>query len=198
MNRYLTAITALALVAAPATPVLAGWRLIEAGSPVAVAKSRLRVTAPQDWNRWSVRPIKKGEVWTLDGLNLNELYFVAGLAEGETLFRNAQKKDRPLPAFRATTQLTDIPEFVESSTRIALNTSVFEMQGVEPTTFAGHPGVRFTYQYAVDGSPLIRKGLGVGTVVNGQLHLVVFTAPELYYFDRDAPNVEAIIASATI
>jgi hypothetical protein len=132
MKRLFAALAALTLVAAPAAPVWAGWKLIDAGEAVKVAKSTLTVTAGQDWNRWTIRPIKKGEVWTLDGTNLNELYFVSGLASGETLFRDANKKVRPLPAFRSTAQLTDIPEFVESSTRIALNTSVFELKDVQP------------------------------------------------------------------
>ena len=198
MKRSVAAIAALALAMAPAAPAWAGWKLIDAGTAVIVAKSRLRVTATEDWNRSTARPIKKGEVWTLDGVSLNELYFISGLATGETMFRDARKKERPLPAFRASAQLTAIPEFVESSTRIVLNTSVFEMQGVEPTTLAGHPGVRFTYQYAVEGSPLMRKGLGVGTIVDGQLHLITYTAPAVYFFDRDAPKVEAIIASARL
>jgi len=198
MNRTLAVAAALALLAAPAAPALAGWKLIGQGAAVTIAKSKLRVTPTEEWNRWTLRPIKKGEVWTLDGVNLNELYFVGGLAAGETLFRDANKKERPLPAFQASSQLTDIPEFVESSTRIALNTSVFETTGVQPITFAGRPGVRFTYEYAVESTPLRRKGVAVGTIVDGQLHLIVFTAPALYYFDRDAPKVEAIIASAAL
>lgn len=197
MRRFFAALAAFALGMVVCSPAFAGWRLIDAGSPVAVAKSRLKVTAQQDWNRWTVKPIRKGEVWTLDGVNLNELYFVSGLASGETMFRDRNKKERPLPAFRASAQLTDIPEFVESSTRTALNTSVFQLTEVEPIMFAGQQGVSFRYEYAVEGSPLRRKGLAAGTIFNGQLYLIVYTAPALYYFDRDAPKVEALIASAT-
>jgi len=145
-----------------------------------------------------VRPIKKGEVWTLDGTNLNELYFVSGLAPGETLCRDLKKKDHPLPALGARMQLTDIPDFVESSVRVELNTSVFTMKSVQPAQFAGHDGVRFTYEYAVEGSPLVRKGLGAGTIVNGTLALILYTAPGVYFYDRDAPKVEAIISSARL
>jgi hypothetical protein len=198
MKPYYAILAAVALVAAPAVPALASWKLVEAGAPTAVAKSSLKVTADQAWNRWSIHPIKKAEIWTLDGTNLNELYFVSGLAAGETLYRDAKKKDQPLPTLGSSVQLTDIPDFVESSTRVALNTSVFTMKEVRPTTFAGHAGVRFAYEFAVEGSPLLRKGLGAGAIVDGKLQLIVYTAPAVYFFDRDAPKVEAIIASARL
>lgn len=198
MKKFAFALAAVALAAAPAAPALAGWKLVEQGKPVAVAKSTLKVTPGEAWNRGSLRPIKTSEIWTLDGVNLNELYFVTGLAAGGTLYRDTKKKDQPLPKFKAGMELTEIPEFVESSTRLALSTSVFEMTEVQPTTFAGQAGVRFSYQYAVEGSSLKRRGLGVGTVVGGKLHLITFTAPSLYFFERDLAKVEAIIASATI
>jgi hypothetical protein len=198
MKRGYAIAAAVALAAMPAVPAAAGWKLVNAGAPTAVAKSSLTVTAGQAWNRWSVRPIKKGEVWTLDGVNLNELYFVSGLAPGETLYRDLKKKDHPLPALGARMQLTDIPDFVESSVRVELNTSVFTMKEVQPTKFAGRDGVRFTYEYAVEGSPLVRRGLGAGTIVNGTLDLILYTAPGVYFYDRDAPKVEAIIASARL
>lgn len=198
MKKLTAAVLAAALVAVPVTPALAGWKLIDRGEATKVAKSNLAVTPGEDWNRWSSRPIKTSEVWTLDGVSLNELYFVGGLPSGKALYREVNKKERPLPKLSSSMDLTEIPNFVESSIRVAHNTSVFEMTSVEPTTFGGSPAVRFTYSYAVEGSPLKRRGLGVGTMKNGSLYLITFVAPELFYFDRDLPKVEAIIASATL
>ena len=187
---------AFALAALPATPALAGWKLVPNSAAVAVAKSKLTVTPGEDWNRGTARPIKKSEIWTLDGVALNELYFVSGLINGETLYRDANKKDSPLPRFASSMQLADIPDFVESSQRIALNTSMFRITGSEAVQFAGRPGVKFAYEYAVEGNSLVRKGIAAGTIVDGQLHLISFTAPATYYFDRDRAKAEAIMASA--
>lgn len=198
MNRSIKLALAAALLVAPAAPALAGWKLAAAGQPVAVAKSTLKVTPGEEWNKGSFRPVKKSEVWTIDGAQLNELYFVSGLIGGETMFRDMKKKDAPLPKFAATMGLTDIPEFVESSYRTNFGTSMFTMINVEPAKVAGHDGVKFTYEYAVEGSKLIRKGIAAGTVVNKQLYLITFTAPKTFYFDRDRPKVEAIIASAQL
>ena len=197
MKKLTAALLGVALIAAPAAPAIAGWKLIEQGETVKVAKGPMAATANAEWNKWSVRPIKQGEIWTLDGTALNELYFVTDLAAGQTLYRDSQKKEAPLPTFASSMELTDIPEFVESSTRLALNTSVFEMINVEPSQLGGHPAVRFTYEYSVEGSALARKGLGVGTIVGGKLHLVTYAAPETYFYDRDLPKVEAIISSVS-
>lgn len=191
-------VAAAVLAAAIASPALAGWKLVPHAQPIAVAKGTLTVTPGEDWNRQSSRPIPKGELWTLDGLGLNELYFVSGLIPGETIYKDTKKKDRPLPQFRAGAQLTDIPELFESSNRVVLNTSMFQITGVEPTTLGGQPGVKFAYEYAVEGSPLTRKGIAAGTISAGKLYLISFTAPSIHYFERDKARVEALMASARI
>lgn len=197
--KYIYRIAAAAALAAMATaPVQAGWKLVEANKQVAVAKSALKVTPAEQWNRWTYKPIKKGEAWTLDGINLNELYFVSGLVAGETLYRETNKKDNPLPKFGAAMQLTDIPELFESSNRVVLGLSSFTVTGVEPVKFGGHDGVKFRYEFTSANSALTRKGVAVGTIVNRQLHLISFTAPSLYYFERDRARAEAIMASATL
>lgn len=189
---------AVALATMSAVPAQAGWKLVETGKPAVVAKSTMKATAAEPWNRWSYRPIKKSEIWTLDGIALNELYFVSGLIPGEPLYREANKKDNPLPKFRNGMQLTEIPELFESSNRVVLGISTFTISGIEPFKFGGHDGVKFTYDYAVNGSALTRKGVAVGTIVNNQLHLISYTAPSLYYFDRDRAKAEAIMASVTL
>ncbi len=196
MKRIYIVGAALVLAALPVTPVLAGWKLVEHNVATAVAKTALTVTASEDWNRSSTRPIKQSELWTLDGLRLNELYFVAGLLPGESLYKDADKKDHPLPKLSGTAQLSEIPEFFESSNRVALGTSAFQITGVQPSSFSGHDGVKFTYEYSVAGSALPRKGVAVGTVVNHQLYLISFTAPAIFYFDRDQAKAEAIMTSA--
>jgi len=198
MKRLIAIAGALALCMLAAAPAQAGWKLVEHAKAVKVAKGKHSVTPYEDWNRNTDRPIKKGEVWTLDGAVLNELYFVSGLAAGETLFRDLDKKENPLPKLGSSILLSDIPDFYESSSRVALKTSLFEIGTVEPTTFAGQQGIKFTFNYGVQDSPVIRKGVAAATLVNGQLHMITFIAPTIYYFDRDAPKAEAIVASATL
>ena len=189
-------LAALVLASLPATPALAGWKLVPHAKPIAVAKGTLTVTPDADWNRWSVRPIKKGEVWTLDGTGLNEVYFVSGLIVGETLYRDADKKNRPLPTLAKGMALTDIPEFFESSNRIALNTSLFTVTGVEPAKMGDRDAVKFRYEYAVEGSPLKRRGMAIGSLSGGMLYLISYTAPATHFYEQNLAKAEAIMASA--
>jgi hypothetical protein len=191
-------IAAAALAALPLAPATAGWKLAAGGTAIAVAKSTMTVTPGEHWSKNSYRPIKKSEVWTIDGLTLNELYFVSGLAAGEPLFREFDKKNNPLPKMNAAMLLTDVPEFFESSARIAMNTSLFEVTSVAPAKLGGHDAVKFSYRYSSQGSTLMRQGVATGTVVKGQLYLINFAAPSIHYFARDAAKAEAIMASARI
>lgn len=197
MNRKSIAAAALA-AALVATPAFAGWKLVPAGQPIAVAKSGMTVTPAEDWNRWTARPIKTSEVWTLDGTSLNELYFVAALPDGATMLRDVAKKDQPLPKFSKAMMLTDVVEFFESSTRTALHTSLFEIGAVAPDKMGGHDAVRFTFTYSVQGDDLPRKGIAKAAIVGGQLYLVSFVAPSIHYFDRDAAKVNALLDTVKI
>ena len=99
---------ALALVTVPAGQALAGWKLVSPAKPATIGKSTLSVTAGEEWNRNTYRPIKKAELWTLDGLGLNELYFVTGLIAGEPLYRELDKKNKPLPKLGKAESICDL------------------------------------------------------------------------------------------
>ena len=198
MMRRLLVLLLAALLAAPlAAPALAQWQVAEGGKPVTIGKSTMRVTPTGNWNRPKRSDSGIAENWTRDGIVLNDLFFIAGMPEGWAIYDEVDEKERPMPTLPAGADIIDIPEFYESSTRLALNTSVFTMTSVEPATMSGHPAVKFTFDYAFSDSPLNRRGLGMGTIVEGKLYLIVFDGPATYFFDRDRAEVEAIMASAT-
>jgi hypothetical protein len=186
---------ALALVAAPA---LAGNTLIPAGQPVAVAKSPMTVTPPSEWNKLGARPGRHSESWTLDGDALNDLTFYGGIEPGRTLFREVDKRNRPLPRISATMLITDVPTLVENSYRIALNTPLFTMGAMEPAPFLGRPGLRFTYSFTRPGDDLPRNGEARATVIGGKLYMMTFEAPRLHFFDKGVAGFRAVADSARL
>lgn len=179
-------------------PAQAGWSLREDGKQVEVTKSKMSVTPSGDWNRWTSRPSKRGEIWTRDGLLLNELSFFAEISDGETLYREYDKRNSPLPKFSANMLPTDIVELFEASTRIVLQTSVFEMQEIGPAKLDGHDGVRFSYKYAAGDDQLARKGEGIAAIIGGRLFLINYVAPEIHYFDKDLQNFRDMTATITL
>lgn len=193
-----TLLVAAAMALAIPGSAVAGWKVMAAGLPVTVGKSGLKVVPGNDWNKASARPSKKGEMWTLDGLSLNELSFFAAILPGEPLLKERQKKDKPLPRFSAQMLAPDIVQMFEATTRITLGTSLFEVDGVEPATLAGHQGVRFTYHYAVQGDELRRNGEARAAVIDGKLYLINFQAPAIHYFDANIGEVRKIMDSATL
>ena len=197
MRHLLPIALGLSLALTPAA-ALAGWKIMPQKTPVAVAKSNLTVTPRSDWNRWSSRPSKKGEVWTLDGVSLNELSFFAGVANGESIYKERNKKDKPLPKFDAKMTLPDIVQMFEASNRIIMETSLFKVDQVEPATLAGHKGVRFTYEYTVKDEEVRRKGEGRAAVIGGKLYLINFVAPAIHYHDAGIDEARAIMDSARL
>lgn len=188
---------AAAAVALAATPVWA-YKLVKQGAPVSVAKSELVVTPAIDWNRMQARPGRNAEAWTLDGLALNELTFYGGIADGKTLFREVDKRDKPLPRFSATMLPPDVVQLFESSYRLAGGSALFEVRQVEPATFAGRPGFRFGYGFTLEGDKVRRLGEATGAIVGGKLYMVTFEAPAIHYFERNLADYRSVAASARL
>jgi hypothetical protein len=183
----------LAIAASPA----AAWKLVSHGKPVLVAK-RITVTAPDDWNRITTGYVSGSELWTLDGIRLNELYFVAGLMPGKPIFVELDRKDHPLPKFSASMQLTDLPGMFESTWRVARKANVFTTGAIEPAKLGGHDAIKFGYEYSAEGSQLTYRGIATAAIIDRQLFLIEFEAPALHYFERDQAKAEAVMSSATV
>ena len=195
MKYRVAVIVALSLIASPA---LAGFKLMSAGTNQAVGKMGLSVVPTNDWNRYGSKIGRNAESWTLDGLSLNDLSFYAGIENGRTLFREVDKRNRPLPKFTSTMLAPDIVQLFENSYRVAAGTSLFTINSVEPAKFAGAPGVRFTYSFVQQGEEVKRNGEGTGAIIGGKLYLVTFEAPVIHYYDRDAVNYRKLVDSAKV
>lgn len=193
--KWIIAATALTLAVSPA---MAGYKLMPAGMKQPVGKLGLSIVPPNDWNRLGSKIGRNAESWTLDGLSLNDLSFYAGIEDGRTLFREVDKKNRPLPKFSSKMLLPEIVQMFEGSYRIASGTSLFSIGQVEPATFAGNPGVRFTYSFVQQDEEVKRNGEATGAIINGKLYLITYEAPVIYYFDRDVSAYRKLVETAKV
>ena len=190
---------ALVLTLALAVPAGARWTEVPDGVRVPVAKqSGLSVTPGPGWNRNSWRPSRKGEQWSLNGPLLDRVEFMGAIATGEPLARERDRKRRPLPHVSVTWLPTDIARAFEETQRIVHDTPDFEVDLIEPATFAGRPGVRFTYRYTVRGEELTRRGEARAAMIDKQLYLISYTAAALHYFDAHLAKARAVMDSAVV
>lgn len=186
----------LALAAVP--PAQAGNSLIAAGRKVAVAKSGMTVVPPTEWNKLGARPGKQAELWTMDGAELDKVVFFGGIGEGGTLLRDSDRKNRPLPRFKASMLVTDIAPFLESSYRVKYRIAAFTIDSVEPDSFGGASGVRFTYSFQNPDEELPRRGEARAALVQGKLYMIAYEAPSLHYFPKYLEAFRGLTDSARL
>ncbi|MDP1028459.1 hypothetical protein Q5H91_14650 [Sphingomonas sp. KR1UV-12] len=192
-----TLLLALALSAAVTVPGFAANAFRERGKASTIADSLLTITPTRDWNRLGISPGKKTEVWTLDGEELNDVTFFAGIEPGKPLIREVSKKRKPLPKFTRDTLLVDIPELLEGTYRASRNIATFTVSGARPDRFLDRDGIRFTFDY-VDEDNLPRRGEGRASLVDGLLYMATFSAPRLYYHDRTLADFHALTDAARL
>ncbi|QNA84135.1 hypothetical protein G4G27_09155 [Sphingomonas sp. So64.6b] len=198
MNSLKKLILGLAAVSVIAAPAIAGYKLMPAGVPIAVAKSGLTITPSVDWNRLGARPGRNAESWTLDGLTLNDVTFYGGIPNNTTLFKDAKKKTEPLPRFSSTMLIPDIAQLFESSYRVSVGTSLMTIDAVKPAIFAGSPGFHFTYSFVIQGEEVRRKGEAAGAVIGGNLYMITYEAPIIHYYDASIDLFNKLAETAVI
>ncbi len=194
MSRLIAAFAATLIIALLPSTAMA-HKLREQGVAVSIADSPLTVTPGRDWNRLDGNVGKHTETWTLDGGQLNDLTFFAGIEPGKPLVRERSKKREPLPKFGAGTLLVELPELFEATYRTAKQIADFRVTDVQPTRFLGQDGVMFTYEY-VDQDQLTRKGEAHAAIVAGRLYMIGFDAPRLHYFEWNIGDFHRIVQSA--
>ena len=193
-SRAIAAACAIMLVAAPAL----AYRLMLRGQPVAVAASGLFVVPAIDWSRTRSPPGLHAESWTLDGISLNDVTFFGGILDRQAMFREVDRRNRPLPRFSASMLPTDVVQLFENSFRIVGDTSLFTVTGVSPARFAGRRGFRFAYSFVRRDEEVRRLGEGTGAVIDGRLYLITYQAPAIHYFATNLGDYRAIVASARV
>ena len=194
----LFSVIAAASIVATAVPAQAGNSLVSAGPTKGIAKSSMSATPDGEWNRLGRKDGKLVEVWTKDGDGLNKVMFIGGVPSTQPLFKEANKKERPLPKVSENMLLTDIPELLESSYRIQFDVRQMTVDLQEPAQVIGQPGLRFTYTFVRGDDEVERKGEALATFVKGKLYLVTYEAPAIYFFEKDVGAFRTLASSLKI
>ena len=171
-------------------------------SPGAVAVDSLTVQIGNGWNRapsMQTRSARSNaETWTKDGLLLDRLVIIPGVADGESLLVS-RSESAALPVFRADMLPNEIEELVESSMLkfFGEGNSVVSSEGLRPYRFGDHVGFMFEVDAIVSDSPRYR-GLVGAFIANNELYILYYLAAVPYYFDKHLVEAQRAIQSAVL
>lgn len=185
MKRYAVLIALLTLAGG-----CAQWELVR---PVRVSVGGLYSVQPDtSWNRLVVGHT---EIWTLDGVLLQEIRFLRGLKEGDKFLPSPMfsEKYEKMPSYKEGMTPIEVVEFVVASLSQAGMAKV-ETTNLSPAMVGGISGFRFDLTFALEAG-LEKRGFAYGFLRDRKLHLILYTAARLHFYDRDAERAENLVRS---
>ena len=181
------------LLSAAALAGCASYKAVDAGKAVPIGDG-VFIQPQIQWAN-AAGPTIDGTVWTVDGLGLNELRFMTGVAPGKPLLDITGVKNADLVHYQSNMLPDDVSELTISTLQ-KMGYSQAHSANLKPAPFGSAQGFGFDVSASRDG--LDMKGMALGAQRGGKLDLIVFIAPVEYYFGRYQPTVEKIFASVTL
>lgn len=167
-----------------------GGRLVQPGT---VEAGDIVVDTPLAWSRFT---FSRYQVWTIDGIPLNRLYFIPSVRNGEHVFleRRATKRRPDGPVYRTGMRPDEIRDLLLDafSEGGAIGVASGELR---PARFGDHDGLRFEFQASTD-TGLLYRGQALAAERGDALAVVVWMAPAEFYYDRDVAGVTRLLDSA--
>jgi hypothetical protein len=180
---------ALLLLYGCATPA---YTDIHPSETVAVGDG-LTVTPQIEWGKANLTGFS-GTLWTVDGAGLDALLFFIGVP-GRPLIETRDTKADP-HVYQANMLPEDVAELTAANFG-KLGYQQVKTGNLRPATFGSAKGFRFDMSYTT-AAGLQMKAMALACQRNGRLDLIVFTAPQEYYFAHYAPTVEQIFGSLQV
>jgi hypothetical protein len=162
--------------------------------------SKMTVKLPQAWNKINIAASQPYELWTQDGVFVDQLRMWAGINSGANLVvapqKNSQGKAPRVPVYTAGMKLDQIASLFEQM--YAIDGSTVTLDRVEPATFGAQQGVRVEFSVVKQSSNVQLKGIAWAAEHKGQFYATSYVAPRLSFFPRYLPQVQDIAKSAVI
>ncbi len=174
----------------------ASVRKVEPGNrPVG---ERLVINLQGPWNHLDFPAVKPAEVWTMEGVTVDELLIYSGIRDGQVIHPEGPSRGTEVKkfAFRSGMQAEEVVSMFEGT--FTRDGSSFKLVKLEPYTFGGRKGYRFDYELIRKEDNVHQLGMGFGAVDNGELFALVYHAPRLTFFPRHKERVEAMAKAVVI
>jgi len=157
---------------------------------------RMQVVLEGAWNHVSAPGLGPAQVWTMEGLPVDQLLVYAGIKDEQLVHAAGGSGARKDFAFRSRMQPDEIVAMFEGM--LTRDGSQFRLVKLEPMAFGGEKGFRFEYALTRRGDNAQLSGVGFGAVSKGELFALLYHAPRLAFFPRHQPRVEQIARSARL
>lgn len=158
---------------------------------------RMAVTLTGAWNHVTAPNLGPAQVWTMEGLPVDQLLLYSGLKDGEAIHATGgTDRSKKTFVFRSKMQPDEIAALFEGA--FSRDGSSFRLVKLEPATFGGGKGLRFEYSLVRKMDNVQLSGMGYASVNRGELFAIVYMAPRLAFFSRHAGSVEQIAKSARV
>lgn len=158
---------------------------------------RLVVDIGGAWNHLDFPGIKPAEIWTMEGVTIDEFLIYSGIKDGQAMHPAGRtvegQKDL---VFRSAMQNEEVVALLEGV--LSRDGSTFKLLRLDPYPFAGRKGFRFEYERIRKVDNVQLRGVAFGAVDKGELFAVVYHAPRLTFFNKHQASVEAIARSVAI
>lgn len=188
--KKLLLITILSLLAGCATV-----KKVESGNNK--VGERMDITIDGAWNHLDFPGIKPAQVWTMEGVTIDEFLIYSGIKDGQVMHPESSGSSKQQNfVFHSTMQTEEIVSMFEGV--LSRDNSTFKLVKLEPFAFGGKKGFRFEYERIRKVDNVQLKGIGFGAVDKGELFALLYHAPRLTFFPRHQGRVEAIARTVII
>jgi hypothetical protein len=168
----------------------AGAELMTGGKPADLGDG-VTVTPSTNWAR--VHAPGMDTFWTIDGMGLNELRYYTGIAPGKPIIDVSGMKNAEIGLYAANMLPNDIMDLLASNLAKAGNQEV-HTANLAPAKFGAANGFRFDLNYLTkDG--LKMRGEALIAQRGGKLDVLLFVAPDEYYFAHRQPDADQLFAT---
>lgn len=181
---------ALACVLISLLTACGGGRLVQPGT---VEAGDIVVDTPLAWSRFT---FSRYQIWTVDGIALNRLYFIPSVRNGEHVFleRRASKRRPDGPVYRTGMRADEIRDLLLDA--FSEGGAIGVVSGeLKPVRFGDRDGLRFEFSASTD-SGLLYRGQVLAAERGDTLAVMVWMAPAEFYYDRDVASVNRLLDSA--
>ncbi len=166
---------------------------------------RLVVNIDGAWNHVEAPGLGPAQVWTMEGLPVDQLLIYSGVKDGEAIHAqggaaaggaNASPNERKTYLFRSKMQPDELVSIFEGM--LTRDGSSFKLAKLEPVAFGGGKGFRFEFLLTRKVDNVRLSGIAYGIVSRGELFSLVYLAPRMVFFSRHSARIEHIARTARV